>query len=311
MPPMPSRSGADAIWRRASQDALCEQDAGASPFFPPAGLDEELAQADIVHAVHRSPRLLGVDRSSWTLASLRRVIGWLSKASLTTVSHYLHRFRLSYKRGRAHVHSPDPLYDQKLEAIAQARDLAVQAPEDVIFRYEDEHSLNLRPTVGRSSSLQGEPGAKAPGSTSQLIRLAGVVDVASGQVLVRRRSKFTVEQMYRFFYHVEQHYPQASLISIALDNWPVHFHPYVQERLTQRGSKIRLLSLPTYSPWTNPLAKFWLKLTREFTDQHPFGCDLATFREELHLWLDKHRQEAAALLHELGLLPTGGLVVPD
>ena len=261
--------------------------------------------------VHRSPRLLGVDRSSWTLATLRRVIGWLSKASLTTVSRSLRRFRLSYKRGRAHVHSPDPLYDQKLEAIAQARDLAVQAPEEVVFLYEDEHSLNLRPTVGRSYSLQGEPGARATATTSQLIRLAGVVDVASGQVLVRRRSKFTVQQMYRFFYHVEQHYPQARVIYIALDNWPVHFHPYVQERLTRLGSKIRLLSLPTYSPWTNPIEKFWLKLTREFTDQHPFGYSLATFREELDLWLDKHREESAALLHELGLLPTGDFVVPD
>jgi hypothetical protein len=105
------------------------------------GLDEELAQADVAHAVHRSPRLFGIDRSTWTLPLLRSVIGWMAK--------------------------------------------------------------------------------------------------------------------YRFFSHIEQHYPEAHVISIALDNWPVHFHGYVRDNLARIHSKIRFLPLPTYAPWTNPIEKFW------------------------------------------------------
>ena len=44
-------------------------------------------------------------------------------------------------------------------------------------------------------------------------------------------------------------------------------------------------------------------LTREFMKQHPSGRDAPAFREALDLWLDKHRQESAALFHEVGLLP--------
>jgi transposase len=235
----------------------------------------------------------------------------MARLSLTAVFNYLRRFDLCYKRGRSHVHSPDPLYNQKQEAIARARDLALQAPGDVVFLYMDEHTANLRPRVGRTYESVGAKGRKATGSTSRIIRLAGALDVATGQVITRRRMTFPVQEIYRFFYYVEQHYPDAKIIYIALDNWPVHFHGYVRDNLARINSKIRLLPLPTYAPWTNPIEKFWLKLNREFMNQHPYGCDETALRAALDLWLDKHREESAALLHEVGLLPDSWEVLPD
>lgn len=44
-------------------------------------------------------------------------------------------------------------------------------------------------------------------------------------------------------------------------------------------------------------------LNRAFMKQHPYGRDAPAFRDALDVWLDKHRQESAALLHEVGLLP--------
>lgn len=267
------------------------------------GLDEELALADVAHVVHRSPRLFGIERSTWTLALVRSVIKWMAPLSLAAVCKCLQRFDLRYKLGRQHVHSPDPLYDQKMAAIECARDLALQAPGDVIFLYLDEHTANLRPRVGRTYTGRARRGAKATGGASRLIRIAGALDVATGQVLARRRTTFPVKELFRFLYHVEQHYPEACVIDIALDNWPVHFHGYVRDNLSRINSKIRLLPLPTYAPWTNPIEKFWLKLNREFMTQHPYGRDERAFRDALDLWLDKHREESAALLHEVGLLP--------
>src|SRR6266567_1050327 len=248
---------------------------------------------------------------AWWLAGLRQIVSWMQRLTLSGIWQILRRFELVYKRGRQHVHSPDPLYNEKLAQIERARDLAMQASAEVIFLYQDEHTAHLRPQVGRSYCGRGQAGAKATGAESELLRLAGVLDVATGQVLVRRRQRFNVKEMYRFFYHVEQHYPQADVIYIALDNWPVHFHPYDQEHLAAIHSKIRLLPLPTYAPWTNPIEKFWLKLNREFMKQHPFGLDAAAFRDALDVWLDKHREESAALLHEVGLLPKQSLAYPD
>lgn len=303
MIPMPFMSGGDAIWPKGSKDWRSDRDAGASPLFPPRGLDEELACADVAHVVHRSPHLFEVNRSSWTLPLVRSVIPWMAPLSLPAVCKYLRRFDLRYKRGRQHVHSPDPRYNVKMAAIERARELAQQLPGEVIFLYLDEHTAHLRPRVGRTYSARAPRGTKATGTSSRLVRLIGALDVASGQVICRRRSRFPVQEFYQFLYHVEQHYPDAKVIYIALDNWPVHFHNYVRENLERIHSKIRLLPLPTYAPWTNPIEKFWLKLNREFMNQHPFGRDEKAFRDALDLWLDKHREESAALLHEVGLLP--------
>ncbi len=75
------------------------------------------------------------------------------------------------------------------------------------------------------------------------------------------------------------------------------------ENLERISTRIRLLPVPTYAPWTNPIEKFWLRLNREFMKQHPYALDHDAFLAALDAWLDKHREESAALLHEVGLLP--------
>jgi hypothetical protein len=86
-------------------------------------------------------------------------------------------------------------------------------------------------------------------------RIVGSIEVNTGVLIARQRSHFTVQEMYHYFRFVERRYPKAERISIALDNWPVHFHPFVLEELAKRKSRIELLPLPTYAPCTNPTEK--------------------------------------------------------
>lgn len=256
--------------------------------------------------LHRSPVLYGHDRHSWTLDTLRQTIAWLRQVSLPGISKLLRRLRVVYKRGRAHVHSPDLAYNQKLAAIEAALVEARHAPPgEVVFLYEDEFTAYLRPLVGQSYRARSERGQQATGTTGETVRLAGCVDALTGRVVWRRRGSYTVKEMYRFFYYVQKQYPQARLIYVALDNWPVHFHPYVQDHLAQMkpATRMRFLPLPTYAPWTNPTEKYWLKLAREWLRFHPFGGDKKEFIRELDGWLSRHCDESTELLHEIGLLP--------
>lgn len=257
----------------------------------------------LVELVHRHPNLYGVDRSRWDLISLRQALPWLHKLSLSAVWQLIKRLGISNKRGRLHVHSPDLEYDAKVQAIERARALALQVPDRVAFLYMDEHTITLRPLVAKSYRGPRERAEKVRQGPSCTLRLAGALDVATGQVIVRRRVAFRVEEMARFFFHLEQHYKWADIIYVVLDNWPIHFHPFVQEYLQRNKSKIRFLRLPTYAPWLNPIEKFWLKLNREFAQHHPYGQSKQDFLNALDLWLDKHREESARLLHEVGLLP--------
>ena len=224
--------------------------------------------------------------------------------TLSAVCHLLKRFDISYKRGRQHVHSPDLLYDQKLAKIRRARELAVQAPDEVVFLYEDEITVYSRPTVGRTyGSRWRKKGDKATGGALKTLRIAGCIDVQTGAVITRLRSRYTVKEMYRFFSFVEKQYPQAKVIYIALDNWPVHFHAYVQEHLAKRQSRIRLLSLLTYAPWTNPQEKVWHTFSRDILTQHGYGLQWDAFKTQIKEWFQGLREGSAPLLHEVGLLP--------
>ena len=265
------------------------------------GKTVEQAQNELEELLHRDPHLAGLDRSCWWLAGVRQAVRWMTRLSLPGIWKILQRFRLVLKRGRAHVHSPDQLYDTKMKEIERAKKEAEEAPGRIVYLYVDEHTANVRPLVGRIYSKQGNTSEKATGGPSRIVRLAGALDVATGQVIARRRQMFNVKEMYRFFYHVEQHYPNAEIIYIALDNWQVHFHGYVKDNLARIKSKIRFLPLPTYAPWTNPIEKFWLKLNREFMKQHRFGLRYQEFCDALDLWLDNHRVSSPALLHEMGL----------
>jgi|SRR5579875_591676 transposase len=265
--------------------------------------DAKQVAAEVQEMLHQLPTFFGIDRHTWTLESIRSCIGWMQSLSLPGVCRLLRRWKIVYKRGRAHVHSPDPAYRSKLAAIWQAREEAAQAPAEVVFLYEDEFTAFLRPLVGRSYRAQSEPGQKATGATGEAVRLAACVDVSDGRVTWRRRGSYTVKEMYRYFSFVQKQYPQARVIYIALDNWPVHFHAYVQEHLDKLQSRIRLLPLPTYAPWTNPTEKYWLKLSREWLRFHPYAGDKRAFIQALEGWLRRHSDPSPQLLHELGLLP--------
>jgi transposase len=255
--------------------------------------------------LHRSPVLYGLDRHTWTLKTIGQTIAWMRSLTLAAVCKLLRRLKVLYKRGRAHVHSPDLEYNEKVAAIAVAREEAKQAPGEVVLLYEDEFTAYLRPLVGSSYRSRHERGQKATGATAEKVRLAACVDAMSGRVVWRRRSRYNVKEMYRFFWYVQKQYPKAKVIYLALDNWPVHFHAYVQEHLAKMkpANRIRFLSLPTYAPWTNPTEKYWLKLSREWLRFHPFAGDKRTFIRELDGWLSRHCDESPELLHEIGLLP--------
>jgi hypothetical protein len=223
------------------------KDEAKSQLFPPQ--DAQSAASSVREVVQRSPVLYGLDRHGWTLDGLRHVIPWMGRLTRASISKLLRRFQLVYKRGRAHVHSPDLEYNQKMAAIAAAREEARQAPTEVVFLYEDEFTAYLRPLVGSSYRPRSERGQKATGASADKVRLAGCVDAMTGRVVWRRRSRYNVKEMYRFFYYVQKQYPQAKVIYLALDNWPVHFHPYVQEHLASMKptSRLRFLPLPTYA----------------------------------------------------------------
>ena len=257
--------------------------------------------------LYRSPRLYDVPRTRWTLESIREQISWMHSLSLAAISRLLRRWDIHYRRGRLSLHSPDMQYNPKVAVIEQALMRCRQDPKRYVFHYVDEHTMHRNPTLADAYTQTGgdaEPqGRPLYAGYNCGRRIAGALNPLTGELFTRQHNHFPAEIFLKFLLELEAQSPEAEVIYVALDNWPVHFASEVVEGLKHAHSRLVLLRLPTYAPWTNPIEKVWLKFNREVTHLHALSYKWKDLRQIADEWLAALRPGSQALLHEVGLLP--------
>jgi DDE superfamily endonuclease len=283
----------------------------------------------VLAVVHRAPRTLGIERTRWTLAAIREAAPWLTLHTDGGLAHLLDRLDIHWKRGRDHVHSPDPDYEAKLACRDAAMAAARESGGRIVTLLEDELTIYRQPTLSWAYEAAGavQPVAERSYAANTRTRLGGVLDVTDGRVLFCRRSQLGVEGTVRFYQQIVAAYPQAARINLVEDNWPVHFHPDVlvalepqttpfrlhqlswgpdpsaeaKERWGQLSLPIQIVPLPTYAPWTNPIEKLWRWLYQDVLHLHRWADDLATLRQQIDAFLTTFAHGSQELLRYVGL----------
>lgn len=271
---------------------------GSQPFFP-ASLAH--SSAEVQRIVGQAPQHFGIERSRWWLEGIRTQVAWMKQLSLPGIHGLLRKFKIVYKRGRHYVHSPDPEYEPKMARIAEVWRFVRSSPEQYVLLYEDELSYYRQPTVAQSYAPEGSKDPRAIRSHRSNVyrRLAGCLNALTGQVIAWDRSRFDRKTLLAFFLAVEKAYPKATTIFIILDNWPVHFHEDILAGLA--GSKIQLIRLPTYAPWTNPIEKLWRKLYQEVLHLHQQSNEWDKLQSRVASFLDRLKAPSPDLLAYVGL----------
>lgn len=259
------------------------------------------AQAELEAILACSPQLHGFSRSRWWLAGLQERVAWLAQASLAGVSKLLKRLKIVYKRGRSYLHSPDLAYKTKLAMLERAKAYVKASAGRAVLLYQDEFTYYRRASVAQAWVKQAQDGPRAVLglSSNKKRRICGCLDWLSGQVFSWQRSRFDRKNLIRYYQALEKAYPQAQEIYVVQDNWPVHSHPDVIKALAQ--TKIRLIFLPTYAPWTNPIEKVWRKLYAEVLHLHAHQDDWEGLQVRVAAWLAQLDQPSPALLRYVGL----------
>jgi hypothetical protein len=244
------------------------------------------------------------------------------------MSRLLKRLGISYKRARAYIHSPDRHYDQKLSLIELARLRAYYQPDRFVLLYLDELSYYRQPTLASDYAARGseQPLAELSYRSNTRFRVVAALNAMSGQVSYRQANKITVPQLSAFYADLRADYPDAEVIYVVQDNWPVHFHPDILARLQpqhwphpfnsapnwsdQPSEKavhddlpIQLLCLPTYSSWCNPIEKLWRRLKQERLHLHRMSDDWQALKQNVANFLDGFKHGSPELLRYVGLLP--------
>jgi hypothetical protein len=332
---------------------------GASPPFSPHLPTKRAARAVLLDTIRRAPRRLGIERTRWTLAALAAVVPWLAGRRPSSVWRVLRQLGIGLKRGRDHIHSPDPAYLAKRAAIAASLGEAAASGGRLVTLFQDEVTLHRQPSLASAWAERGadEPRAersqrgdavarlvatldardgrvvarRSRPADSPVARIVGVLDASDGRVLVRRRRTLTVPALVGFYQAVAAAYPEAARIDVILDNWPVHFHPDLLVALQPQACPfpvprppswpsapsadavrkwgglnlpIRLVPLPTYASWLNPIEKLWRWLRQDVVHLHPWADAIPTLHETVDAFLGQfstNTAAAAALLRYVGL----------
>jgi hypothetical protein len=273
--------------------------------------------------------LLGFRQSRWTLETIAQACPWLRVTTAGGLSQVLDRLQVSFKRARSYIHSPDEYYDDKLNLIQLCLLRAWYEPERYVFLYQDEFTYYRQPTLACDYEAKGhiQPLARLSYKTNSHFRVVGALNVITGQITYQQCYKVNLRRLSDFYATVRADYPDAEEIYVAQDNWPVHFHPDVLARLqpqdffpwppkvppnwpTQPSAKaiqddlpIRLLLLPTYASWLNPIEKLWRWLKQHVLHLHRLSGDWQALKQAVADFLDGFKHNSPELLRYVGLLP--------
>lgn len=148
--------------------------------------------------------------------------------------------------------------------------------------FQDEASFYRQPS---QASLWAWAGRQQPHlawscKSNTLVRIAGVLNALTGATQYLQASRITVKNLLRSYRQILQAHPQALMIYLVQDNWPVHYHPQVREFLAEHP-RLQVLFLPTYAPRLNPIEKLWRWTRQHLCHAHPFCDDFRQYKEHL------------------------------
>jgi transposase len=254
--------------------------------------------------IRMPPEALGIERSRWTLATLRAADPLWCHYTLGGLWRLLLVLRIGYKRGRHYVHSPDPDYIAKRDAAQACVDAARQHPDRVATYYLDEFSFYRQPTLAQAWHPvgHGQPLACRSHRSNVYHRILGALNAVTGQVVFFMGKRTNVPFICRFLRQLRQLHPDVVVLNVILDNWyRVHDHADVQETAREEG--ITLVYLPTYAPWLNPIEKLWRKANQDVLHLHRYSDHWEELIQRMHDFLSRYTSGSSELLRYVGLLP--------
>lgn len=281
---------------------------------------------DLLNQLHQTPESAGQSDTRWRLASLRAACPWLKLTTDGSLSRLLQRLGIRRKRAREYLHSPDPTYTDKVAYLEACWQAVEAAPERQVLLYLDEFGFSRQPSLSVAYEQRGhvQPLARRSYRRNQLCRGLGALNRQTGQLSYIQASHISASVLTAFYRQLTQTYPEAEVIYVVQDNWPVHLHPRVlaalqpqqfpfqpwvpahwaQGKALAPPLPIQLVFLPTYAPWLNPIEKLWRLVRQKVIHLHRFSNDWAGLQQRVLDFMARYAAPSPALLHTVGLLPS-------
>ncbi len=146
--------------------------------------------------------------------------------------------------------------------------------EGDVFSYADEFHLSWLPTLRAMWSPKGQQ-VKIPTPTQpDKYDGIGAVNYHTGETVIHFELQKRRKEIARLLSALlEKHL--TGTVYVAWDNANTHEDDDVEDVVREAAGRLVLLSLPTYSPWLNPIEMLWRHFRREITHCELFATKQA------------------------------------
>jgi transposase len=219
-------------------------------------------------AVAGTPQSYGWARPTWTQELLCEVLAERTgrRVSQATISRCLEAIGARLGRPRPVLRCPWSKARQT-RRLRKIHRLIENLPADEVAVHADEVDIHLNPKIGSDWMLAGQQKEVLTPGKNVKRYVAGARDACTGKLTwvtaSHKRSGLFIDLLRQ----LERAYPHARVIHVIVDNYSIHSSR--QTELALAGlPRIRLHSLPPYSPKFNPIERVWLDLHAEVTRNH-------------------------------------------
>lgn len=254
-------------------------------------LDERYL-ATLYDVVASSPQEYGWRRPTWTreilVETLVRETG--VRIHVSTMSTALRLIRARLGRPKPTVGCPWSKR-AKNRRLREIQELIDNLPDDEVAVYEDEVDIHLNPKIGPDWMVCGQQKEVLTPGKNVKRYLAGAVDSRTNQLIWVEGEKKDGMLFILLLWELVQHYSDAKVIHVILDNYSIHSTQLVEVSLnTEQGQRLRLHFLPPYCPDHNRIERVWRDLHADVTRNH--RCNTITqLMTEVRYWLRKRNRK--------------------
>lgn len=240
---------------------------------------------------------------NWTQELMVTYLAAYHQVAITqaALSIMLKRVGLKWKRAKARIKSPDPLYVVKRQRVeflknnAQNGSLTSQeathpppgSPKPALFFYLDSTDLHWCPDIGQTYTEIGQQlKVDTPGYANPWLALFGSLAFPSGEGVYSIHEHKRHQEL---IYHLQllmNAYPDYFLFVVA-DNASAHTTPKVTAFCDGYRDQLELVFLPTYSPHLNLIERLWRVMRHQVTRNY-FYESIDALAKTVVNWFEKY-----------------------
>lgn len=240
---------------------------------------------------------------NWTQELMTTYLAAYHQVSVkqAAISIMLKRVGLKWKRAKARVKSPDPLYVVKRQRVEFLKDKAQNGSltsyeathpppgpsKPALLVYLDSTDLHWCPEIGQSYTEKGQQlKVDTPGYDNPWLALFGSLAFPSGEGVYSIHEHKRHQEL---IYHLQllmNTFPDYFLFVVS-DNASAHTTPKVTSFCNDHRDQLEMVFLPTYSPHLNLIERLWRVMRHQVT-RNQFFESLDVLAKAVVVWFEKY-----------------------